>query len=263
MNIILTKSLTILGSVWKPIKRAIAWHLILNIYRLARLTSSPTLLMEEAWENLIILDACRFDAFSVVNWIPGTLKKVISAGSTTWEWFVNNFKDRKLDDVIYISANPFISSYHVRKWLGSIPFYKIIEVWRFGWNQKLKTVHPSTVNKATMIALKHYPGKKFIIHYLQPHYPFIGRLKLIGDEYVFNMLRSGKISVDFAWKAYLSNLEYVLIFVEKMLKYLRGNICITSDHGNAFGRFGVFYGHTANVPLPELIEVPWLKIRND
>ena len=74
------------------------------------------------------------------------------------------------------------------------------------------------------------------------------------------MLKEGKLSKEFLWKAYISNLQYVLSYVEKLLPYLKGKVVISSDHGEAFGRFNLFYGHPPNTPLPELIEVPWLEV---
>jgi len=126
--------------------------------------------------------------------------------------------------------------------------------------------------------LKLYPDKRFIIHYLQPHQPYVGAIKLIDSipggrigakvfevkwdnkRDAFQMLKEGKISVDFLWRAYISNLQYVLRYVEEILPYLKGKVVISSDHGEAFGTFDLFYGHPPNTPLLELIEVPWLEV---
>jgi len=181
--------------------------------------------------------------------------------------------------MLYISANPFISRWYLKKRFGYIPFYKVVEVWRYGWNEKFRTVTPSSVNRTTLMLLKLYRNKRFIIHYLQPHQPYIGAIKLIDStpggrvgakvfgvkwddrKDAFQMLKEGKLSKEFLWKAYISNLQYVLSYVEKLLPYLKGKVVISSDHGEAFGRFNLFYGHPPNTPLPELIEVPWLEVK--
>ena len=97
--------------------------------------------------------------------------------------------------------------------------------------------------------LKLYRNKRFIIHYLQPHQPYIGAIKLIDStpggrvgakvfgvkwddrKDAFQMLKEGKLSKEFLWKAYISNLQYVLSYVEKLLPYLKGKVVISSDHG--------------------------------
>ena len=262
--------------LWTVFKR----RSYLTLYRLIRPT--PDLVVERNWDNLIVLDACRFDAFAQLNRIPGKLSKVVSPGSRTEEWMIENFRNKKMKDVIYVSANPYGSYFKLPQLLGANPFYKVVEVWKNGWNEKLKTVHPSAVNDAAFINLRKYPGKRFIIHYIQPHYPFIGRVRLrvegvswlhvrkaflenrkdLGKrEYtVWHALRDGKLDVQQVWKAYVANLKLVLDYVENLLPHLTGAIHITSDHGNAFRRFGIFCGHPGNTPLPELIEVPLLEV---
>ncbi len=236
--------------------------------------------MDRNWENLIVLDACRFDAFyyySARARMPGKCSKMISAGSSTVEWLQNNFLEVKAKDIIYISANPYASNFMLNKLLGQIPFYRVIDVWKEGWSNELNTVHPSEVNTAALRSLETFPSFRHIIHYLQPHHPFIGNVRIperglksadflspqVGSRKELNVwdkFRKGLISVDMIWKAYLSNLELVMDYVRDLLPHLHGKICITSDHGNAFGRFNTFYQHPIRTPLPELIEVPWLEI---
>ena len=60
-------------------------------------------------------------------------------------------------------------------------------------------------------------------------------------------------------KAYESNLEFIIQETEDFINNLDKKIFITSDHGNAYGRFGA-YGHPAYLHIPETIEVPLLKI---
>jgi len=143
------------------------------------------------WRYLIILDACRYDYFkklyaSYSSLQDSKLEKVISCGSSTSEWLRCTFENKICNDIIYISANPYINSKGICMEyidLKHYHFYKIIDVWNFGWNEKLGTVHPKEVNKAALIAIKLYKTKRkrFIIHYLQPHYPYISlEMKGIG-----------------------------------------------------------------------------------
>ena len=131
--------------------------------------------MEEKWDYLIILDACRYDYFLMMynNYFNGDLFKGISVSTFTLEWCLKSFKDY-YPDVIYISGNPYINSkvkigrFHAKK-----HFYKVVDVWDFGWNEILGTVPPEKINETTINFIKKFPNKRFIIHYLQPHEPFI------------------------------------------------------------------------------------------
>jgi len=93
---------------------------------------------------------------------------------------------RRYEDVIYISANPHVRSNRIRiggkirkSWAPDTEFeaedhfYRIIDVWNKGWNDDIGTVLPETVNRAALDALYRYPDKKLIVHYLQPHFPYI------------------------------------------------------------------------------------------
>lgn len=135
------------------------------------------------WKYLIVLDACRYDFFEKIykNYLSGRLEKVRSPGSATPEWLDNVFGGKIWRNIVYVSANPYISSvtisrkmknlqYNLRKHFA---FYKIIKVWDFGWNNELGTVHPKEVNKVAFIASRLYKNKKLIIHYMQPHAPYL------------------------------------------------------------------------------------------
>ena len=88
-------------ALFKSVKR----KAYLGIYHFIVL--APDVIAEKSWDNLIILDACRFDAFALVNRIPGRLTRIVSAGSSTWEWLPKNFLNRKMEDVIYLQIRLF------------------------------------------------------------------------------------------------------------------------------------------------------------
>jgi hypothetical protein len=236
-------------------------------------------IFDTEWSYLIVIDACRYDIFKKINMFKGFLTKNISEGSCTSEWIFKNIKNSKhyLKDIIYVSANPTISNINMIKEFGYNPFYKIIDVWKNGWSDNLNTVHPKEVNKNVIINLSKYANYKFkyIIHYMQPHHPFIGKNKILDDgwkdrrekmlhnkimfnnEKVWDLLRMKKIKKEEAYNAYKSNLRLVFEYIEKILPMLKGKICLTSDHGNLFGKYGILYGHPCNYIDEELLSVPW------
>ncbi|KXA96783.1 hypothetical protein AKJ38_02635, partial [candidate division MSBL1 archaeon SCGC-AAA259I14] len=108
--------------------------------------------------------------------LKGDLKKVISSGSTTSEWLKRTFVGKKFSDTVYVSSNPYINSRGVEVIEGidlTNTFFKIIDVWDIEWNRKYKTVVPSKVSKNSQLIKRMYPEKKLIIHFMQPHEPYL------------------------------------------------------------------------------------------
>lgn len=130
---------------------------------------------QEEWDYLIILDACRYDYFEQLyrDYFQGKLTKKISAGTSTNEWRDNSFPGY-YDDIIYISANPmFSSTLDVYGYTAGKHFYKVYELWKNGWDKDHGTVLPQTVTQASISIIRETPNKRFIIHYLQPHEPYL------------------------------------------------------------------------------------------
>ncbi len=137
-------------------------------------------IMRFNWDNLIILDACRYDVFEIVykKYLRGKLKKVLSPASDTQGWLKALFGNKRLTNVVYVSAHPYVNSKGIAA--GSKDafnavghFYKIIDVWDYGWDRKYNTVPPLVMNEAVLQVKKEFPGKKIIAHYLQPHTPYL------------------------------------------------------------------------------------------
>jgi len=244
--------------------------------------------LNEKWDNLIILDNCRFDVFReeyIRRKLPGKLEYRISRGTWTGEFLIENFlKDRKYyNDIIYITANPFVDKYLKGK------FYRIISVWKYGWDSRYNTVLPNKVCEYTLKIIKKYPNKRLIIHFLQPHQPYLSlRRKNFKDntmEMIKDAISKNKhIDLDFPeeplgilylssiyayfelpqlLKAYIENLRIVLPYVEFLLHKLQGRTIVTSDHGESFGSISSrilpikLYGHGIS-RIPDLVIVPWL-----
>jgi len=130
---------------------------------------------KKEWDILIIFDACRYDFFERIyrDYLDGYLEKVKSAGSNTEEYFSSIFKGKDFKDTIYISGIPWINSYgygplRAEKW-----FYKVIDAWDQGWDDSLGTVSPFALSEIADKIISTYSDKRFIIHYLQPHEPYL------------------------------------------------------------------------------------------
>ena len=133
--------------------------------------------LNEDWDYLIVLDACHYDYFAIFykNFFEGILEKRFSRGIDTPSWFKNTFTDY-YDNVVYISSNPYINSQiSISSCDARKRFFKVIDVWEFGWDDELGTVPPWTLTLAALSYVEKYEEKKFIIHYLQPHASYIGK----------------------------------------------------------------------------------------
>jgi hypothetical protein len=272
---------------YKYKKKALrAYFLFLGLF-LHFIRKKPFYVLKENWNYLILLDACRYDYFKKYNNIKGKLEKKISPGAMTWEWVMKNFPGY-YEDIVYISSTPCISQHQLKfytnafwkflrhkniNWRGINHFYKIEPVWDYGWNDKLGTVHPREVNKAALKAIQKYPDKRMVIHYLQPHGPWIGEDGFIGEGATIdtffeglspaglftNAVQFGDNASEIFRKAYIGNLKLVLKYVKELIPHLKGKIVVTADHGETLGEKGIF-SHPEFVYVKELVEVPWLVI---
>ena len=145
----------------------------------------PQDVVNEDWRYLIILDACRYDRFALFykKYFKGVLQERISPGRDTFEWLVNTWKE-KYNDIIYISTVPFCNSKNRivsqdSSFFGKEHFKKIYDLWDWGWNSERGTVFPQTVNLIAIKEILKYPRNRFVIHYVQPHAPY---LTFKGDE---------------------------------------------------------------------------------
>lgn len=141
--------------------------------------------IEEDWDHLILLDACRYDYFEEVykDYLEGELRKVRSVASHTADWLERVFDDEKFEGIVYVSANPLVNSKGIKS-LADFDarkhFAKIVDVWDEGWDEELKTVHPEEVSKATKRMRLQFPEKRIISHYMQPHAPYVSLGPLRG-----------------------------------------------------------------------------------
>jgi len=227
---------------------------------------------EADWDALVVLDACRYDVFERRSDLPGRLERRRSRGSTTVEFLRANVAGRDLTDTVYVTANPQLSQHResIRP-----DFHEVVDVWREdGWDDDHGTVLPETVTTYAKRAAEEHPNKRLVVHYMQPHYPFVGsgttfdegHLDGAGDgENVWNRLLTGRLDVgrEEIWRLYAENLDRALPHVESLVESLDGRTVVTADHGNMVGERSSpipfrEWGHPRGVYTDELVEVPWL-----
>jgi len=229
--------------------------------------------MKENWDNLIILDACRYDTFEEHTRFEGKVQKVVSAGNYSWEFMNANFVGKELHDTIYVTANPYSAR------INESVFFKLISLID-DWDENTGTVLPGDVTEKAIEVAEDHPNKRLIIHYMQPHEPHLGSIQNdfaqtgfnkyhgMGVQPVqkegisiWNAVRKGLITSERLHESYVENLQIAEEAVESLVSNLNGKTVITADHGENLGERVLgksFYGHGKQTP--ECRFVPWLEL---
>ena len=256
------------------------------------------------WKFLIILDACRYDYFEEtykeIFGTYGNLKKATVTSSWTLQYLNNEFDNKRFVDIVYISSCPFITSKEkpitytqehgeTLEFCGKNHFLKVVDVWDFGWNDKIGTVPSWEVNKTFHKEYLKRPEKRFILHYMHPHPPFV----TIGGEPIIKKNDDGiavkrrYLSERQSWaikkilkikptmnieklymekgkdgliEAYKDEIRDVLKTVQPLIESIRGKWVITSDHGEHICSFWrCKQGHGGKLDR-YLSEVPYFTI---
>lgn len=247
--------------------------------------SSATNVLQEDWDTLIVLDACRADLFDDVidtsqlsdreeQWGEAT-----SNASATPEWLQRTFGDSH-GDILYVAGNPMVSRHRPDS------FHKLVESWKDGYNPETSIISPEKVTKDALDTHSNFPNKRLIVHYMQPHYPFIGHPELNYADYgfddvgldpqneertihgVWDAIESGLVQKKEAWNGYKHNLDVVFDEVKELIDKMNDRIIITSDHGNMLGGHNWpvpvrTYGHSTNLRHKNLVRVPWVVIQGE
>ena len=127
-------------------------------------------IFERDWDNLIILDAARYDVFSERNWIDGHLEDHHSLGAGSHEFVQSNFAGRKLNDTVIVTANAFYEKVRqedgfeihdidvVREYEHNSTREKFVESGRGGWNM------PEPITERALEMAEKHPNKRLIVH---------------------------------------------------------------------------------------------------
>lgn len=272
--------------------------------------------LEEDWDLLLVLDACRYDLMKAVedeyDFIENVDRKISNA-SHSREWIhktlmeedPNSFLERlrtkvgiarNPDDNDYIGqryttkAHPdlaYITWNHFSRLLDEDQFYLLDEVWHYAWDDNRRTLEPRPMTDRTIAVGRERDPGRIITHYMQPHTPFLERIRHREKEYSapddrpisevfkggdidngmdgegdgmseFTMLQQGLVEYEDLWDMYLENLRWVLDDIEILLDNIDAEkVVITADHGNALGEFGC-YGHRPYTPIDGVKAVPWV-----
>jgi hypothetical protein len=239
--------------------------------------------MAADWDNLVVLDACRWDYFRDQNPIEGEFERVVSQGAGSWPFMEGNFDGRELHDTVYVSSNPFARN------LDGGTFHDV-ELPLDRWDEEFNTVRPGDVVDVALDYHERYPNKRLIVHFMQPHRPHLGptaerlreRVELRGynrdrglDDpsyertgiHLWQAVEDGRVSISEMRQSYRECLDIVLGHASDLVDALDGRSVVTADHGELLGdRLPPSpqrrYGH-GKPQCSQLRVVPWLVVEAD
>lgn len=259
-------------------------------------------LFESDWDVLVILDTCRVDALREVqaeyDFITN-VDSVYSVGGSSPEWIAETFDRTYHTDIAgtaYLSANPYTKRIlspeepHEQLSGGSHTTYKLlsridhVSISDLAYSEYLFNYEPRGeegpqghvdghtppryVTERGISVTREGKHNRVILHYWQPHYPYIARAiaegrdlkrheKMVGEWSRYIQETKDRQSV---WDAYLDELRYVLDDIGILVRNIDADrLVITADHGEAFGEFGEF-GHQIGSLNPSVRRVPWVEL---
>lgn len=183
------------------------------------------------WDYLIILDACRYDTFEQVydEYLTGSLEKRRSIGSSTPEWAAKTFTGEH--DITYFSPNPFINGLGIPinemqwgsscdyDWAAADHIDTVIDLWYSSWDEELDTVTPDAVNQAVREHQAEIDAtERTVIHYMQPHAPYITQGKGRKEGQIRKSLKEAKEEGAVGGGLVASLLDPVLPRLERFLE---------------------------------------------
>lgn len=223
---------------------------------------------DEDWDNLLILDACRYDAFerALTEFeLPGQFGHRYARGADTREFLRANLTDRDLSDTVYVTATSMLYRLVVNDEIDH-NLHAVVDVWEDAIDVGEWGVRPERMAERVIEIEEQYPNKRIVAHFIQPHIPFVGEFgrERFEDELVWEKMRRGRLGASDheLWRAYLENLHVALPSVRDLLTTLKGRSVVTADHGQLIGdrAFPVpfkEYGHPVGIYCDELVKVPW------
>lgn len=279
------EELTLLGRIHRKVRKAEPFfndislfrkypiHLLpgtffnyLSLQEVEKIDQESGDLFSEDWKNLIILDGCRHDTYEEVNGETGFR---ISKGSMSKGFIRKNFSQGDFSDIVYITANPFFHEKKFEKLTGRKPdevFHEVFHTYETDWSEEEKTVLPEPMLRDAETAEKLFPDKRKVIHFMQPHHPFVnfdlvdsGFDDILSKEIYENewdLAMRGEISHETVKEAYTENLEIVMPYVKEIAEKLSGKTVLTSDHGNLLGENGLYW-HPPRSKAKPLRKVPY------
>ncbi|MFB6200101.1 MAG: hypothetical protein ABEJ83_04430 [Candidatus Nanohaloarchaea archaeon] len=233
-----------------------------RLEKLPKIEEEPKPIDEKDWDNLIILDACRYDIYKEVT--GRDIEKRISVASFTSQYTEKTFSTGDWTDTVFVSANGFHADKTIQDLTGRENiFYERWSCIGDKWDEDILGVSPSDVIEDAETANKLFPSKNLIVHFGQPHQWFLdedGEL-VFRPETNYRVGNNGLADREQTIYYYKESIKRALEEIAQFLPKLEGKTVISADHGEVLGENQV-YGHFKSSKAKALREVPWDVIEN-
>lgn len=134
---------------------------------------------EQDWDNLIVLDAYRYDYCEEYSRFDGELSRLLTHGNWSMEWVLRNFEGRDLTDTVTVSANPFYER------LDEVSVFML---------ESIEDEDTAVTTEWSLNLNEEYPNNRLIVHYMAPHQPHRGRSPESSPTSTKNSPTSGSCS---------------------------------------------------------------------
>lgn len=241
------------------------------------------------WDVLVLLDTCRVDALrAVADEYPflGNVGRLCSVGASSVEWMTATFchtPRTALRETAYIACNAyadyvFNAQGDATTFVGPAPatyfqqcnwdfsgvsdIGRLEHVWRHDSGKGGHNPPRYVTDRAIDVGRKH-DFNRMIVHYAQPHSPYVSNANAEDrdlyehEDEPFAYLRAGGDRQQ-VLQAYLADLRYVLDEVALLCDNIDGEVVVSADHGEAFGKYGT-YKHPIGSLHPKVRFVPWAR----
>jgi len=222
-------------------------------------------LLQTDWRTLIVLDACRFDAFENALYrfrtrIDGVLVEADSAAYDTSSWYRKHWAQS--NDITLVCGNPMVWRISANK-----NFDHAIACWRGS-----QFPVPENILRVATDSVEHARNNRVIVHLVTPHLPFvtkdgIGFMNELGNSSgevgAYNLVTEygGANGWEYLRELYQDSILLVLHEIVKVLGKLPEPVVITADHGELIGENGI-YGHPrSGFEITRC--VPWFVVQSD
>lgn len=244
-------------------------------------------IIEKDWDNLLLLDACRYDTLRSVY--GDDVERVVSVAGESSGFIDRTMNGKDLTDTVYVSSNPYTDIT-----LEDGVFHEVVRTYAGTWDASGENdhtkFHPRNVSEIARDTIDRHDRKRFVVHFMQPHGPYFGeraqqlRRELVAEEDIaFTRMgveadssvreypdllyaaKDGYLTPEQLRDVYRENLEFVLTYALELAESMEGKTVISADHGERLGspasRLTPKYGHGGWAP--EVMEVPWFELEHD
>ncbi|ELY95612.1 hypothetical protein C484_04985 [Natrialba taiwanensis DSM 12281] len=270
-----------------PLYVLYSWYLLLWFGITSR-RQVGTNVYDREWDVLVVLDACRTDTLREVadeyEFITA-VDEQWSVGSHSAEWLAQTFSTdyrSEIERTRYITSNPHArrvleqrmeppvnntTPVDFTRWDIADPdsFEALEMVWEDHLDDTYRVTLPETMTDHAIHASRTHDPDRLIVHYMQPHLPYLGPALAEGREPTelerqgYEKLQSGEADRKAVYTAYKETLRLVLDEVEELIANIDADrVAITADHGEEFGEVSA-YGHPEGFPHPIVRKVPWIE----